>query len=161
MSLAAANAAIEARVAAEVAALKGLRINALRAIWRSSRFGPCPPIRAGDLLRRFLAEKIQQEAFGQDPKLRRTLDRLAKSHQPGKRSQAKSPPRSATKGAVAAPGAVLIREWEGVTHRVDAVQGGFVWNGQTYRSLSKITRLITGTNWNGPAFFGLRQKSAP
>ena len=34
---------------------------------------------------------------------------------------------------------------------------GFLWNGQTYRSLSGIARAITGTNWNGPRFFGMRE----
>ena len=142
---------IEAKVAADVAALAGLKIDALRQAWRERGYGPCPPIRAGDLLRRFLAEQIQLEAFGQDPDLRRALDRLAKQHGTGKAAKA-------AKGASLKPGAVLIREWDGATHRVEVVEDGFVWNGQTHRSLSRIARLITGTNWNGPAFFGLRQK---
>jgi hypothetical protein len=32
---------------------------------------------------------------------------------------------------------------------------GFQWNGQTYRSLSIIAREITGSQRNGPKFFGL------
>jgi hypothetical protein len=35
---------------------------------------------------------------------------------------------------------------------------GFAWNGQTYDSLSKVAFAITGTKWNGPRFFGLRNK---
>ena len=35
---------------------------------------------------------------------------------------------------------------------------GFAWNGSTYRSLSKVARAITGTRWNGPRFFGLRDQ---
>src|SRR5260221_14315992 len=35
---------------------------------------------------------------------------------------------------------------------------GFAWNGQTYDSLSKVAFAITGTKWNGPRFFGLRDK---
>ncbi|MGC1867881.1 MAG: DUF2924 domain-containing protein, partial [Pseudolabrys sp.] len=31
-------------------------------------------------------------------------------------------------------------------------------NGKTYDSLSKVAFAITGTNWNGPRFFGLRDK---
>ena len=83
--------------------------------------------------------------------LRRALDRPAKQHGRGKAAKAR--------GASLKPGAVLIREWEAATHRVEVVEDGFVWNGQTHRSLSRIARLITGTNWNGPAFFGLRQKA--
>jgi hypothetical protein len=33
---------------------------------------------------------------------------------------------------------------------------GFAWNGKTYRSLTKVAFAITGTRWNGPKFFGLR-----
>jgi hypothetical protein len=55
------------------------------------------------------------------------------------------------------PGTLLTREYEGVLHRVMVVEHGFAWNGQTYASLSKAARAITGTRWNGPRFFGLRQ----
>jgi hypothetical protein len=54
------------------------------------------------------------------------------------------------------PGALIGREYQGVMHRVVVVQGGYEWRGQTYKSLSEIARLITGTRWNGPKFFGLR-----
>ena len=53
-------------------------------------------------------------------------------------------------------GSVLVREWQGVTHHVAIVNDGFIWNGSTYRSLSGIARAITGTKWNGPRFFGMR-----
>jgi hypothetical protein len=54
-------------------------------------------------------------------------------------------------------GTVLMREWRGVTHHVTIVEDGFRWNGKTYPSLSTIARAITGTNWNGPRFFGMRE----
>jgi hypothetical protein len=56
------------------------------------------------------------------------------------------------------PGTVLTREWEGQHHRVMVLDGGFVWQGRSYRSLSEIAKAITGTKWNGPRFFGLREK---
>jgi hypothetical protein len=59
------------------------------------------------------------------------------------------------------PGTILVREHEGVLHQVAAVNGGFAWNETTYRSLSEVARAITGTNWNGPRFFGLREKAKP
>ncbi len=54
-------------------------------------------------------------------------------------------------------GARLVRTWRGRTYEVRVVQGGraFVYEGETFRSLTKIARLITGTNWSGPRFFGL------
>ena len=50
-----------------------------------------------------------------------------------------------------------MREWEGVQHRVMALDEGFAWNGTTYRSLSQVARAITGTRWSGPRFFGTGQ----
>jgi hypothetical protein len=54
------------------------------------------------------------------------------------------------------PGTILSREWNGQMHRVAVRDKGFDWNGKTYRSLSKVALAITGTRWNGPRFFGLR-----
>jgi len=52
-----------------------------------------------------------------------------------------------------------MREHDSVMHEVMVVPGGFLWNGETYASLSTITKQITGTSWNGPRFFGLRPAS--
>ena len=56
------------------------------------------------------------------------------------------------------PGTVLTREWSGQHHRVMVRDEGFVWEGRTYRSLSEIGKLLTGAQWNGPRFFGLRDR---
>jgi hypothetical protein len=50
----------------------------------------------------------------------------------------------------------LVREWQGTTHHVTVTDDGFLWNGKPHRSLSSIARAITGTTWNEPRFFGLR-----
>ena len=52
-------------------------------------------------------------------------------------------------------GSKLVREWNGRTHHVDVVQGGFVWNGNKHKSLSAIAKEITGAHWSGPRFFGI------
>ena len=57
-------------------------------------------------------------------------------------------------------GAEFVREHDGVLHRVRVVEGGYAWSGTTYRSLSEAARAITGTRWNGPRFFGLRDRPA-
>ena len=57
------------------------------------------------------------------------------------------------------PGTILVREHAGVLHRVVVMENGFAWEGKTFRSLSEAAQAITGTNWNGPRFFGLRSKS--
>lgn len=53
------------------------------------------------------------------------------------------------------PGARLLRDWNGRTHIVDVIDGGFVFEARVYRSLSAIARQITGAHWSGPRFFGL------
>jgi hypothetical protein len=35
---------------------------------------------------------------------------------------------------------------------------GFAWNGETFDSQSEIAFAVTGTKWNGPRFFGLRDR---
>ena len=52
-------------------------------------------------------------------------------------------------------GSRFVREWNGRNHVVDAVDGGFLWLGRTYSSLSAVARAITGAQWSGPRFFGL------
>jgi hypothetical protein len=79
----------------------------------------------------------------------RQLRRYAPSTEPD-RKDARSP--LASKPAV---GTRLVREWRGKTHMVDIEEGGFVYEGKSYRSLSAIARTITGARWSGPRFFGL------
>jgi hypothetical protein len=57
------------------------------------------------------------------------------------------------------PGTVLVRERERRSQRMMVIASGFAWNGQTYDSLSKVAFAITGTRWNGPRFFGFRDKA--
>ncbi len=57
-------------------------------------------------------------------------------------------------------GARLVREWNGVNHVVEVIEGGYVWNGDRPRSLSAIARAITGARWSGPRFFGLTSGDA-
>jgi Protein of unknown function (DUF2924) len=82
---------------------------------------------------------------GLDPETTRHLASLAR----GNRSRADRPRRLKT-------GTVLVREYQGERHTVTVVANGFVWREATYASLSIIARAITGTNRNGPRFFGLR-----
>jgi hypothetical protein len=58
-----------------------------------------------------------------------------------------------------APGTILVREWEGRPQRVMVLEDGFAWNGTTYRSLTEIAFVMTGTRWSGPRFFGIRSRA--
>lgn len=133
------------RVTAEVRALENLDLNGLRAAWRE-RYGPPPRMRSPDLLRRLLAWRIQSDALG-------GLDR--KTARAVSSDAAPTPPKPKVREGVR-----LSREWQGRTYEVEAVDGGFVLNGTSYASLSEAARAITGVRWNGPRFFGLREKAA-
>jgi hypothetical protein len=56
-------------------------------------------------------------------------------------------------------GTILSRDWNGTMHRAIAVEDGFLWEGTRYDSLSAVAFAITGTRWNGPRFFGLRDNA--
>ena len=81
--------------------------------------------------------------------------RCGSSRRPVRRtaSQSRTPPPRLSKGSK------LFREWHGETHEVLVLDKGFAWRGETYPSLSAIARAITGTNWNGWAFFGLKRRA--
>jgi hypothetical protein len=57
-------------------------------------------------------------------------------------------------------GTRLIRDWRGQAHRVTVLENGYEYAGKRYSSLSQIARLITGTRWSGPLFFGLKGNHA-
>ena len=136
------------RGAEGLAALAAMNIDALRLAW-SERFGEEPPkYRAADLLRRALANRLQEETLGRDPDLERRIAALVRAHLRG--DKAEGPKPSFRRGVI------LKREYGGVVHEVEVIQDGFRWNGQTFKSLSQIARQITGVRWNGPRFFGLR-----
>ena len=59
--------------------------------------------------------------------------------------------------ALLSEGTVITREWKGVRHEVEIADGGFIYRGERWKSLSEVARTITGTRWNGPRFFGLRE----
>jgi hypothetical protein len=53
------------------------------------------------------------------------------------------------------PGALLSRKWKGKTLLVEVLAKGFRYENRHYSSLSAIAVAVTGTRWNGLAFFGL------
>jgi hypothetical protein len=56
---------------------------------------------------------------------------------------------------IPAAGAIVSREYRGNTVSVKVLADGFEYDGRLYRSLSAIASEVTGTRWNGLAFFGL------
>ena len=140
-----------ARIEAEIARLRDLGLEQLRSEWRRQMRRPPPACFKSDLLFRALAHQLQVKAFGGlDRATERLLDRLAEAENP-------TAVLASLRQRRIKPGTEFIRGWAGTVHRVVVVEGGYAYAGQTYASLSEIARLITGTNWNGPRFFGLRQ----
>lgn len=66
---------------------------------------------------------------------------------------------SSSPGLALKPGARLVREWNGRTHTVMVIENGYDYSGQHYTSLTSIACAITGTQWSGPRFFGLNDRS--
>jgi len=54
------------------------------------------------------------------------------------------------------PGTILTRDWNGRTLLVEVLANGFRFENKQYASLSAIATAVTGTRWNGFAFFGLK-----
>ena len=141
----------------EIAHLRGLDLKGLRARWHSVLQRPAPDHLARHLLLAIIAYQIQADRFGDlDYETRHLLDRTG-----AKESGAAMSARLVSfdqKRTELSPGTVLVREWDRHSQRVMVMSEGFAWNGQTYDSLSKVAFAITGTKWNGPRFFGLRDK---
>jgi hypothetical protein len=133
--------------------LKGLEArddDELKNRWRSL-YGTKPPQKIHrSLLIAAVAHRMQGNALGAlKSSVRRHLLQAASnpatprpsSHYPSLR------PRTGT---------VLVRDWGGVTHQAKVLEDGILFLGKRYKSLSEIARVITGSRWSGPLFFGLK-----
>jgi hypothetical protein len=126
---------------AELDRIAAMNINELGSLWREREGREPPSGFSKDLLARALAYSIQEEQLGGlSPDLKKLLA-----------NPDAEPPRRIKAGSV------IVREYAGARHEVFVVEGGFSWQGRVYPSLSAIAKEITGTRWNGPRFFGLRE----
>jgi len=144
-------------VEGEIAHLRGLDLKGLRSRWQSVFQRPPPDHVPRHLLFAIIAYRVQADRLGDlDHETRQVLDR-SDSKETGATMSARLVSFDQKRTALT-PGTVLIREWDRHSQRVMVMADGFAWNGQTYDSLSKVAFAITGTKWNGPRFFGLRDK---
>lgn len=144
-------------IAAELATLDSLDYAALKDKWQALYGVPAPKKIGAEFLRLAVGYGIQEKAFGGlKPKARRQLMRLAGAD-PTTTSTAEGRTKLLTPPVSLRPGVRLIREWNGETHQVDVIEGGFVWRSKTFASLSSIAAAITGAHWSGPRFFGLNK----
>jgi Protein of unknown function (DUF2924) len=153
----AAGALETSSVEAEIAHLRGLPVKALRARWLTSFGRNAPPHLARHLLFAMLAYRLQAEVVGDlDAETVRFLGRIDLT--PSKQAAVPLTQAFERRRRDLSPGTEFTREWAGQHHGVMVLDGGFAWQGRTYRSLSEIAKAITGTKWNGPRFFGLRDR---
>jgi hypothetical protein len=140
-------------LANEIACLRDLNVEGLRAKWHTAFRRRAPPHLPRHLLFHILAYRLQADRLGElDADSRRLLDRIGSRASDETDRLVNNRSRTELK-----PGTLLTREWGDHPQRVMVLADGFSWNGKTYPSLSKVAFAITGTRWSGPRFFGLDQ----
>jgi hypothetical protein len=138
------------KLSAEIAGLESLDLDQLRVRWKLLYEIEAPPHLSRDWLRRAVAYRVQENLLGGlKPATRRLLERVAEDARARKLTKV-VPLRKV------GPNTILIREWGGTRHQVMVLENGAMFRGKRYRSLSQVARLITGSQWSGPLFFGLR-----
>lgn len=156
----AAHAATKGSLEDEIAHLRDLDLKGLRARWKGV-FRRQPPLHLPrHLLFAVLAYRLQADELGDlAPDTVRLLKQIGSN---GTTVDATRLTAEFDRRRIELkPGTILTRAWNGQLHRVIVMDAGFAWNGKTYDSLSKIAFAITGSKWNGPRFFGLRDKASP
>ena len=139
------------RLEKALAALATMSPAQLRETWKEIDPDSAPVVPT-PLLRRLLAQRLQEKRLGRLPLLvGRELERTVASG-------VGATPDVARKRAALTPGTRLIREWNGRTITVEVREDGFLWDERRYRSLSLIAREVTGAHWSGPRFFGINRR---
>jgi hypothetical protein len=140
----------------QLAELARLDVPALKERWRVL-FGTEPPGYNRTFLRKRLAYRIQELAHGGlSQTTRARLDQILVEEGCDELGRTAAPPEASRCAERIAAGTTLIRHWDGERHVVTVLHDGFEYAGRRYKSLSAIARKITGTQWSGPLFFGLR-----
>lgn len=123
-----------------------LPIEEAKQAWERHYGAPAPNISL-DLLRLGLGYRIQEKRQGSIGAEARALLRQASRMIKGEKMP--EPRRKLM------PGTRLVRDWHGAGHTITVLDDGYEYDGKTWASLSAIAKAITGTHWNGPAFFGV------
>jgi hypothetical protein len=131
-------------------ALPKLTKTALRELWKELFNAPPPPQLRRHLMIPILAYRLQEQAFGSlRAASRGRLRQLARAFENNSDATVSSIPS-------VKPGTRLVRQWGDQVHLVNVEANAYEYQGARYQSLSEIARLITGTRWSGPLFFGIK-----
>ena len=134
----------------QLSALPAMDMNALKALWKDL-YDIEPPKSNRTFLIRRLSYRIQEIAYGGlTPETKKRIQRLKHDPNAGAAKRDRSLPPTGT---------MITREYQGVEHRVTVLDDGFEYQGRRYSNLSVIARVITGTRWSGPVFFGLKRSA--
>jgi Protein of unknown function (DUF2924) len=140
-------------LAIRLASVPSMGKDEISRLWRELYQTPPPEQFRRQLMLRMLAYRIQEQAFrGLNPSARQRIRQMA-------RALERDPAAEISDAPSFKPGTRLLRQWRDQTHVVTVREKGYEYQGSHYQSLSEIARLITGTRWSGPLFFGL--KSGP
>ncbi len=160
------------RIEDELAQLATLSRDDLARRWKAAFGSAAPTGVRRELLLRGVAWDLQAKRVGGLSAIARRLLKAAKVEHSRRATSATAGGASSVAGDgvvlpagpraadLLYPGSRLSRDWCGRAYVVDVIENGFVYDGKVYRSLSSIARLITGTNWSGPRFFGLVHRRA-
>jgi hypothetical protein len=137
---------------AQIASLSVMPMEKLRALWKELHGSKAPHHIRGFLEKRIAYRLQEAEYRKQDPVLlnrnERRIDALIRTGRVAKRDEDFKP----------LPGTVLSRVYLDEEHRVTVrADGQYEYRGRLFRSLSMVAREITGTQWSGPLFFGLKK----
>jgi hypothetical protein len=142
----------------EIGQLRDLDLVGLRVHWRNAFGKPAPEHLTRYLLFRIIAYRLQADRVGDLDAETLKLLKLAARQEGPTSAASKELARLDQRRFAPPPGTVLVREWDRKSHRVMVMPDGYAWNGQSFGSLSQVAFAITGTKWNGPRFFGLRDR---
>ncbi|MEO0398445.1 MAG: DUF2924 domain-containing protein [Pseudomonadota bacterium] len=140
-------------ISAEIDSLSALPLPELQKRWRARYRRDPPKGLPPKLIREAFVYGLQEHAFGGlSAKTKRRLSVLA--------AKVEEDPKAPVCGDGALrPGTRLVREWRGKRYEVEVLENGFGLDGKVYNSLTEVARTLTGTNWSGPRFFGLKKRS--
>src|SRR6266576_5293589 len=142
----------DAALETEIGRLPALSLLELRTRWKTLFGHSAPKSLRRNFLARAVAYQMQVEAYGGlSAATKRRLREIASAVRNGEANAVLGSSRIK-------PGTQMIRQWQNTTHTVTALAEGFERKGRTYISLSAVANAITGTNWNGFSFFGIKRE---
>src|SRR3984893_18809167 len=142
---------VDAALETEIGRLPALSLLELRNRWKTLFGHSAPKSLRRNFLARAVAYQMQVEAKGGlSVATKRRLREIANGVRNGDTNAMLGSRRIR-------PGTQMIRQWQNTTHTVTALAEGFEWNGRTYKSLSAVANAISGANWNGFVFFGIKR----